>query len=447
MQTPNELKVLLDGTIAGTVHRKGDRLRFVYSDEWRKNPDAYPLSLSMPLSAKEHGHRQIGSYIWGLLPDNELTLDRWGKQFQVSPRNPFALISHVGEDCAGAVQFVREARLGPLLENEEVEVEWIDQKEISTRLRSVLDDASYGRTAGDNGQFSLAGAQPKTALLRHAGRWGIPSGRTPTTHILKPAGPDFDGIAENEHFCLSLANELGIRACGTEVVRFDDISAICVERYDRYLIAETVRGPVFARIHQEDMCQALSRLPTEKYQNEGGPSPKEIIDLIRDSSTMKVVIGRVDMSPWIADRQTFIDALILNWIIGGTDAHAKNYSFLIGGAGTAALAPLYDIVSAYGYPKLDPRKLKLAMKIGGKYLIDDIVVRHWERWAEETNIGPEEVTSRIADLLNSIPQAINKTAGEMRESGLDHPIIGLMRDTLTNRAERLNKMADKALRS
>ena len=32
----------------------------------------------------------------------------WGSRFSVSPNNFFALLTHVGEDVAGAAQFVRE---------------------------------------------------------------------------------------------------------------------------------------------------------------------------------------------------------------------------------------------------------------------------------------------------------------------------------------------------
>jgi hypothetical protein len=37
--------------------------------------------------------------------------------------------------------------------------------------------------------------QPKTALFHKDGRWGVPAGRTPTTHILKPPTGEFDGIS------------------------------------------------------------------------------------------------------------------------------------------------------------------------------------------------------------------------------------------------------------
>ncbi len=41
--------------------------------------------------------------------------------------------------------------------------------------------------------------------------WRVPEGPTPTTHNLKPATGPFDGYAENEHFCLKLAQRLGLR--------------------------------------------------------------------------------------------------------------------------------------------------------------------------------------------------------------------------------------------
>ena len=37
-----------------------------------------------------------------MLPDNEVVIGRWARHFQVSPKNPFALIGAVGKDCAGA---------------------------------------------------------------------------------------------------------------------------------------------------------------------------------------------------------------------------------------------------------------------------------------------------------------------------------------------------------
>ena len=65
----------------------------------------------------EHGNSKTDPFLWGLLPDNEKVLDQWSKKFQASSRNAFGLITGVGEDCAGAVQFVRPTVSAPSWEN------------------------------------------------------------------------------------------------------------------------------------------------------------------------------------------------------------------------------------------------------------------------------------------------------------------------------------------
>ena len=136
----------------------------------------------------------------------------------------------------------------------------------------------------------------------------MPSGRLPTTHIIKPSNQAFDGQAENEHVCLSLAREIGLPAATSEVRSFDGEVAIVVERYDRIWVDETIY-----RLHQEDICQALGIHPTMKYENQGGPGVQSVAQLLQTYST----------SP-LEDLWTFVEALAFNWVIGGTDAHAKN---------------------------------------------------------------------------------------------------------------------------
>jgi serine/threonine-protein kinase HipA len=367
----------------------------------------------MPLAAAEHGHDVIEAFLWGLLPDNDRVLDRWARRFQVSARNAFALLSHVGEDCAGAVQFVSPERIDALTNKEPEPVVWLSEDELAERLRTLREDHAAWRAPRDTGQFSLAGAQPKTALLHENGRWGIPSGRTPTTHILKPPTGEFDGHAENEHFCLKLARRLGLPTASTQVMRFGNEVAIVIERYDR----RRQDGEIH-RVHQEDMCQALAVPPIRKYENEGGPGAVEIVDLLRAASS-----ARVD------DVATFVDALVFNWLIAGTDAHAKNYSVLIGAGGRARLAPLYDIASALPYDDMDQRALKLAMRVGGEYRLRDISVRDWRRLADRLRLPADGVLSRIEDLAAQLLEAAAAVREEIAREGLTHDVI----DRLTER--------------
>ncbi|MGZ8371299.1 MAG: HipA N-terminal domain-containing protein, partial [Caulobacteraceae bacterium] len=201
----DQLCVLLDNQIIARIERrKGGELLLRYDKRWREADEGYPLSLSMPLAAGEHGNQVLEPFLWGLLPDNEAVLQRWGAKFQVSPRNVFGLIANVGEDCAGAVQFVPVERVEEIQSGAADKMNWLSSGDIEIRLRELREDHAAWRLPGDTGQFSLAGAQPKTALFHEDERWGIPSGRLPTTHILKPPTGRFECHAENEHYCLDL---------------------------------------------------------------------------------------------------------------------------------------------------------------------------------------------------------------------------------------------------
>lgn len=415
-----DLVVLLSGREVGRVQRdKRGRLSFTYDDLWRNTRGAYPLSVSMPLAAAEHGHSAIDPFLWGLLPDSQAILDRWAGKFHVSARNAFALVSEVGEDCAGAVQFVRPERVEACLDAEAQAVEWLDEHAVAQRLQLLRADHSAWRTPRDTGQFSLAGAQPKTALLLQEDRWGVPSGRMPTTHILKPPTSEFDGHVENEHFCLMLAQRLCLPTASSSVMHFEDETAIVIERYDRRW---TEHGLV--RVHQEDICQALSVPPTRKYENEGGPGVRDVVELLRTHS------GERD-----EDIFTFVDALALSWLTAGTDAHAKNYSLLIGSAGRVRLTPLYDLASALPYDSMDFQKLKLAMRIGRDYRLRDIGAREWRRLASAVRLEPDTVLDRVTKIAERIPSEATAVRDEMISEGLEHAVIRRLADHMAARAE------------
>ncbi len=422
------LVVIADRRIMGEIRRdRRGRLRFVYDDRWRSMDAAYPLSLSMPLVVAQHEHVRIEPWLWGLLPDNEAILARWGQRFHVSPRNAFALLGAVGEDCPGATQLVRPDRVDDVLQDNDQQIEWLTETDIAERLRILRQDQAAWRMARDTGQFSLAGAQPKTTLLFDGQRWGVPSGSTPTTHILKPPIDRLNGHAENEHLCLTLARALGLPAARSEVLRFAGETAIIVERYDRIRLPGSIR-----RLHQEDMCQVLGLPPTKKYQNEDGPGCAELSEAIRTHS------GEPG-----DDTRTFARALMLNWIIGGTDAHAKNFSMLIGPQGRGRLAPLYDVASMLPYDA-DLRRLKMAIKIGGKYLLEEVHSRHWARLAKEACLPPADILDMGRTMAEMLPTAFAQIVDDTRANGLEHPILPRMIKLLNARSKHCARILETA---
>ncbi len=376
------LEAIYDGRRLGTLVYSNDRIAFAYCGEWLESPNAFPLSLSMPLVAGEYADDVVRPFISGLLPEDAQVLKRWGMKFHVSPQNPFRMLAHVGEECAGAVQFVSPERLLEWLGDSPPHgVDWLSDGELEERIEDLVSDRAEARRRGDEGHFSLAGAQAKTGLYREAGRdqWGIPKGVTPTTHIIKPNRGEFEDFEINEHFCLMLAARLGLSAANSWTENIGKNRVIVVERFDRALIEGR-----WLRIHQEDFCQALTIKPEDKYQKDGGPSPSAIFNLIREYSSKAQ-----------DDVKNFLRALIFNYLIAGTDGHAKNYGMLIAGQGQFRLAPLYDVISILPY-KHQPRKLKLAMKVGDEYLLWKISRHQWEKAAKEWRIEPEWVIEQVA---------------------------------------------------
>jgi len=417
----DSLVVILEDVVAGALVRTTrGALRFDYSDDYRRGAGATPLSLSMPIEVPSHTDRIVKPWLRGLLPDNAAVLARWARQFHVSASSPFSLLAtQIGEDCAGAVRFATPDRADAAL-SRSGGVDWLTEEDIAARLTDLKEDSTAWLGRNFTGQFSLAGAQAKTALLYRDGRWGVPKGATPTTHILKPAVAGFDDHDLNEHLCLDAARRIGLLVVRTSVMRFGAESAIVVDRYDRH---EQSNGEI-SRVHQEDVCQALGIPPSRKYQNEGGPGPAEVADLFR----------RV-MPPQPGDLAVarFVDALIWNWLIGGTDAHAKNYSLLLAGQ-QVRLAPLYDIASALPY-ELDERRLRLAMKIGDDYRV---YPHHnaWPRAARSLALKELDVIGRVRELAVAAPQALADAANAPDIRVLGRPLPARLVDLVAERAQR-----------
>ena len=413
-----ELVVRHADGIVGTIDHSGGKASFTYSEEWRSHPNATPLSVSMPITARRHPQEIIEPFLWNLLPDNDRVLTRWARQFAVTTAHPYGLIEAVGEDLPGAMTISSSYSTSPGA------IEWLSTDDVSALLAAVRADSSAWIATDSTGQWSLAGAQPKIALLHDPEHgWGRPSGPTPTTHILKPAVAGLDDHDLNEHLCLDAARHLGFVAASSEVASLGSERAIVVQRYDRV-------GS--RRLHQEDLCQALGVHPESKYQNEGGPTALDIAVLFR----------RVMRSSLAAETtRRFIDALLFNWLIGGSDAHAKNYSLLLQGS-EVRLAPLYDIGSALPYRDIHIPKIKSAMKIGAHYKLSSIGRRSWEQLAVDTATDAEWVIERGRELASRVVEAFQAAAQRPSVVALDSPLVPKLLQCIEDHAASCTKRLD-----
>ena len=415
--------VILEDQPIGRVERHANgALRLRLEDTYIQDSGATPLSVSMPPSDATHGDTRITPWLWGLLPDNADVLTRWGREFGVSVATPFPLLTtQVGHDCAGAVQFCPPDHLDALLDRTG-EITHLTEPDVAARLRALRADSTSWLGPGFTSQFSLGGAQAKTALHHADGRWGAPTGSTPTTHILKPAVAGFEAQHLNEHICMTAARTLGLAAAITRIETFEDETAIVVDRFDR-----TSRDGVLVRVHQEDLCQALSVPPARKYQSDGGPTPGQIAELIRS------VIPGLDAE---TDVWRFADALAFNWLIAGTDAHAKNFGLLLAG-NQIRLAPLYDIASYLPYDDSDGHRIKLAMKIGDDYKLTRTDRRSaWEHAALELKLDRDRLIERAVNLADRTPDAFARAAAESSVVGVGSDLPARLVELVTHRSRR-----------
>ncbi len=271
----------------------------------------------------------------------------------------------IGYDCAGAIS-CHEIN-SPVIEDKArpLEGQLISPDVLYAQIKTLPKQPLF--SGFEDLRLSLAGVQDKAAVCLIDNQIALPIHGCPTTHILKPTNPHFEGLVENEFFCLSLANAVGLSIPEISLKHLKDISYLLIQRYDRAITDKTIQ-----RIHQEDFCQALSIISTRKYQNEGGPGFTQCFNLIDQTSTPAKA------------RDQLINMIIFNFLIGNMDAHGKNFSLLHSDtpSNQINLTPFYDLVCTRFFPDLSR---KMAMKIGGEYQADKVELKDWEKFCELIN--------------------------------------------------------------
>jgi serine/threonine-protein kinase HipA len=387
------LDVYLDKNLVGNLTQDdGGQMHFDYAENWLVNPDATPLSHSLPLRRERFTRNECRGFFAGILPD-QAKRDIIARNLGISARNDYAMLEQIGGECAGAVTFVPG---GEALPDRDDSYRKLSPEELAEILKDL---PKRPLLAGENGvRLSLAGAQDKFAVRIEGGDICLPLGNAPSTHILKPAVDRFEGVVFNEEFCMRLAAATGLPTAIVETRTVDGKAYLLVERYDR-VDHKTSDGKVRVdRLHQEDFCQAQGIVPEMKYQKEGGPSLKQCFELLRAVSSAPVV-----------DLARLLDAVVFNCLVGNNDAHGKNFSLLHYGAGSeneqVRLAPLYDIVSTSYYPELSR---EMAMRIGSQYSSENVTSRDFEQLAEETKLAKPIVRRRVPELVDTVMAALSK---------------------------------------
>ncbi|MEP7244296.1 MAG: type II toxin-antitoxin system HipA family toxin [Gammaproteobacteria bacterium] len=372
-----------------------------YAKHWLESDERRPLSLCLPLTLDDVPlkGRPVEAYFDNLLPDNDALRKRVQQRFRAPSAHPFDLLSAIGRDCVGAVQLLSVGELPVGLEK--IEAEPLSEAALARAIAASLSPAAVNIDS-DEFRISIAGAQEKTAFLKHRGRWCRPHGATPTTHIFKlPLGlvgnmrADMSTSVENEWLCSRILAAYGLPIARCDIERFGDFKVLVVERFDRILHSS---GKYWLRLMQEDLCQALATPSSNKYEADGGPGLRDIGRVLRGSANRT------------QDLSVLLKAQILFWMLAATDGHAKNFSVRILPGGQYQLTPLYDVLSAWPIigkraNQLACEKARLALAMHSTrahYRIRDIQRRHFDLAARHLGVAAN-ADAIVTELLEATP--------------------------------------------
>ncbi len=414
VSTKPKLNVYFDDQLIGKISTTdGISIQFSYAEIWLENETAFPISVSIPLTAAPIHNKLANNFFVNLLPEERIR-KRTCEKLGISEGNNYELLKLIGGDCAGALTILEEGKQPPRKQDN---YQPISEKQLAKWSQG--DQYAFAEVAGaDDVRLSLAGAQDKLPVKVVDGKFFLPTGNSPSTHILKFAS-HFSHLPENETFTTMLGRAVGVETVDIELYQTSKSRIAVVKRYDRMQV-----DGVYTRIHQEDFCQALGKHPQEKYQQEGGPTLKHCIELIKDVCSVPA-----------SELEKLIRWTMFNWLVYNADAHAKNISLMFVN-GQTKLTPFYDLVCTNNYPLVSK---KLAMSIGGEFLPGAVISKHLTSFAEELEVNPSYVNEIAGDTVAKLQDSLKQTVIEFKDRYGDSPILRRIPRIVRNRCKRTLK--------
>ncbi len=366
----SKLNIWVSGAHAAMLESQQGDFSLSYTEDWAQSPQAYAFSPHLPLEQSSQG-AAVKHFFSNLLPEGR-PLEALSSAHQVSQYDVFGILRKVGRDCAGALVITDEDAPPPEAKIfTEQDYEAVSHAELNERIvDSRAQDVPLMFWRGKR-RMSLPGVQNKLGVyMAQDGALWLPKDGAPTSHILKVGNERFPDIAANEYACMKLAQSIGLPVPHVQYMQLPE-PILLVQRYDR---TWTPDGGLL-RTHQIDACQALNLPPEQKYEEpayETAPPGPSFTQLLALHQLCRVpASAQVLMLQWI----------LFNYIIGNSDAHAKNFSFLVSDKGMQA-APLYDLVSGMRYALTD-----MAQTIGGETHVGVIGAAEWRQLAKDCGIA------------------------------------------------------------
>jgi serine/threonine-protein kinase HipA len=349
------LDVYLHGVLVGRLEPGiGTDYTLGYSPETIEEAGEGAIVLSQSLPVREEPFDAIATrtFFEGLLPES-IRRQEIASELRIGPNDSYRLLEQIGRDCAGAVVIVPG---GTVLEGGDGSVDWLGEGDLAQMVDELPRRPLGVRRGEGKMRLSLAGVQRKLTLIRSgSGVFGRPAPGAPSTHLIKPQYDfEYPDLAHNEMFCMQVAACVGLPVAETELEVIAGRPCLISRRFDR-----STDGLTTVRLHQEDLCQALAVPANLKYEQDLGPGFRSFRELLQE-------LGRG------ADVATMVRAAVLNFVLGNSDAHGKNFGILFAELGRQ-MAPLYDVVSTAVYELED----EMAMAIGGNFEPEAVRLEDW----------------------------------------------------------------------
>nr|WP_314546567.1 HipA domain-containing protein [uncultured Massilia sp.] len=421
-----------------------DRWSLVYSDDWLADRQAFPLSPPLPLLPSERGHdsRSIKRFIEHLLPEGH-ALDVAIAANGLARSNVFGLIRALGNETAGVLRF-QDAETAPGGAMSMPAMREITVAELDARIadRAIPFSVWDGKV-----RMSVAGVQDKLLVYAEAppqqgGRMFLVDGpRLASTYLLKPS-PAQGGsphLAINEYFCMTLARRIGLPAAEVGLLRTPH-PVLVVRRFDRIVHGQG-DGARVARIHMVDACQACDLPVSFKYERNLGSGAD--VRAIRDGMNFERLFGLSDLAANKASAKlAMLRWALLQYLIGNTDAHGKNFSFFVHAGGYLDPTPWYDLVSVIQYEgNFDT---ELAMAYGDAFTFDDVTPYALADFASRCGVDRKLLRREAQRLSRLAADAAGELARSPDYQDDERDFIAQLAAFVKRQAQRLPELAREA---
>ncbi|THK36769.1 type II toxin-antitoxin system HipA family toxin [Ensifer sp. MPMI2T] len=383
------LDVRLDGfadPIGNFVRDEEGALAFAYSATYLADPDAFPLSLSFPLGEEAFDDNRARPFFDNLLQERDGILQRVMDREGLARSDVAGLLFYLGKDCAGAIS-VLPLGAPPVKVPGDYN---LDYKKIEDdRLNAIISSLHRRQRLpeGTEDPSPLAGVQSKIAVtILPDGSYAEPiaGSGAPTTHIIKVPDLEHPQDPRLEFETLLLSRELGFETAQADVVNFNGVDALVIERFDRRLNADNK----IVRVHQEDFAQALGLPPSLKYERHGREGRRFDAHAIN-----RILEATVDPA---GEKQRFIGAVLFDLMTGNVDAHAKNFALLYDRGGRIRVSPRYDLMPT----RLDPNLTDLfAFSIGNAIRLADLELTDFAAFLDALGIASRGAQNRLTRSL------------------------------------------------